>query len=315
MFKKLKRKFILTTILTSTAVLIIAFSTIYFIAASSAGARVPKPYEARVGAETVNEEINTRLTTEREAALRSLLISLIVTGAALEVIIALVSFFLAEESIKPVRDAYNAQKAFVANASHEIKTPLAVISANLEAADIEGNQWIDNVAKKVDDLTMLNNQLLALARSDSVSEEVKLEDTDLNQLVDDAISAFEPKAEEEKKSITKSSSVKKDAKVKINRQALEQILNIYIDNGIKYCKNTVSINVKKDRIAVISDGTPMDKAQIPHLFDRFYQSDKTKEGVGLGLAIAASIAEKNDWKLSASVDEKYKTNIFSVEFK
>lgn len=356
MFKKLKRKFILTNLLTSTLVLVIAFSSIYLIAASASSGRIMKqnmgeqvepvePVEllepselgeldevdAPAGSDNFAEQgqpglkIGTRselsayllerLTAERDASLKSLLISLLVTGTAVELMVLLISIYLAEQSVKPVREAYLAQKAFVANASHEIKTPLAVIAANLEAADIQGNQWIDNVQKKVDDLTLLNNQLLELARSDSVSQEIKLEETDLNKLVDDAISAFEPKAEEQKKTITKSSSLKKGTSLKLNRQALEQILNIYIDNGIKYCKNTVSVNVKKDRIHVISDGEPMDEAKIPHLFDRFYQSDKTKDGVGLGLAIASSIAEKNGWELTAKVDEKYRTNIFTLKFK
>ena len=315
MFKKLKLKFILTNILTSASVILIAFSSIYFVAKNSNERRPIKPAFEDPAFEQFNKEMNTRIEYERQESLQTLLISLIVSGVAVEAIIALLSIYLAEQSIKPVRNAYQAQKDFIANASHEIKTPLAVIQANLEAADIKNNKWLDNAMKKAEDLADLNNQLLDLARSESFAEEIKTSEISLKKLVQSCIDAFEPKAEEQGKTITFSYCIPDDYKTKINRKAFEQILNIYIDNGIKYAKNTVGINVKKDRIAVISDGKPIAKSKLPHLFDRFYQADKTSEGVGLGLAIAKSVADKNGWKVYAEVDEEYKTNIFTLEFK
>ena len=315
MFKKLKLKFILTNIITSTAVLLIAFSSIYFVAKSSSDRRPVKPAFEGAAFEQFNKEMNAQIAAEREESLRTLLISLIVSGIAVESIIALLSIYLAEQSVKPVRDAYQAQKDFIANASHEIKTPLAVIQANLEAADIKNNKWLDNVSKKVEDLAELNNQLLALARSESFDEEIKESEVNLKKLVMNSVEAFDPKADEQNKSITFSFSIPDDYKVKLNRKAFEQILNIYIDNGIKYAKNTVGINVKKNRISVISDGKPIAESKLPHLFDRFYQADKTSEGVGLGLAIAKSVAEKNGWKVYAEVEKELKTNIFVLEFK
>ncbi len=325
MFKKLKLKFILTNIITSTAVLMIAFSSIYLVAKNTNDKREYKPvFESSDQMSTqmteqFNEQIKHRMDeqirAEREASLQTLLISLIISGVAVEAIIALLSIYLAEQSVKPVRDAYQAQKDFIANASHEIKTPLAVIQANLEAADIKNNKWLDNVAKKAEDLTELNNQLLALARSESFDEEIRESEVNLKKLVMNSIDAFEPKAEEQGKTITFSFCIPDDYKVKLNRKAFEQILNIYIDNGIKYAKNTIGINIKKNRITVISDGKPIPEAKLPHLFDRFYQTDKTSEGVGLGLAIAKSVAEKNDWKVYAEVEKELKTNLFILEFK
>ena len=208
MFKKLKLKFILTNVITSTAVLMIAFSSIYLVAKNTNDKREYKPvFESSDQMSTqmteqFNEQIKHRMDeqirAEREASLQTLLISLIVSGVAVEAIIALLSIYLAEQSVKPVRDAYQAQKDFIANASHEIKTPLAVIQANLEAADIKNNKWLDNVAKKAEDLTELNNQLLALARSESFDEEIRESEVNLKKLVMNSIDAFEPKAEEQK---------------------------------------------------------------------------------------------------------------------
>ena len=315
MFKKLKLKFILTNIITSTSIILIAFTSIFLVAKNSNDRRPIKPTFEDPAFEQFNREVNIRIEAEREESLQTLLVSLIVSGVAVEAIIALLSIYLAEQSIKPVRNAYQAQKDFIANASHEIKTPLAVIQANLEAADIKNNKWLDNAAKKAEDLAELNNQLLDLARSESFAEEIKQSDINLKKLVQGIADTFEPKATEQGKTITYSFSIPDDYRPRLNRKALEQILNIYVDNGIKYAKEVVSINVKKDRISVISDGKLIAKTKLPHLFDRFYQADKTSEGVGLGLAIAKSVAIKNNWKVYAEVDEEQKTNIFTLEFK
>lgn len=319
MFKKLKLKFILTNILTSTAVLLIAFSSIYFVAKNTNERRAIKPAFENAGFEQMNEQFNKQMSeqiaAEREASLQTLLVSLIVSGIAVEAIIALLSIYLAEQSVKPVRDAYEAQKDFIANASHEIKTPLAVIQANLEAADIKNNKWLDNVAKKTEDLAELNNQLLDLARSESFAEKISTSEVNLKALTQDIKNSFEPKATNINKKIALNFSIPDNYKVKLNRKAFEQILNIYVDNGIKYAKNTISINVKKNNVSVVSDGKLISKSKLPHLFERFYQVDKTSEGVGLGLAIAKSVATKNGWKVSAETDQEQKINIFILEFK
>ncbi len=326
MFKKLKRKIILTNVLTSTAVLLIAFSSIYLVAAGSSSHRAEERFDRNPAmqaqfsdnpelATKLDEQMRERMEKERAESLRILLISLVVTGIAVESVIALISIYLAEQSIKPVRESYNAQKDFVANASHEIKTPLAVIQANLEAADIKNNKWIDNAIKKASDLAELNSQLIELARSDAVPEEKNLKETNINKLVLDTISAFDAKANEQGKAISHSSHVADDYKHKINRQAFEQIISIYLDNAIKYSKSKIIVDVKKDKVSVISNGKPIAKSKLPHLFDRFYQADKTSEGIGLGLAIAKSVAEKNGWEVNAYVDKDNNTNVFTLEYR
>ncbi len=327
MFKKLKRKFILTNLITTTLVLLIAFASIYLIVAGSVNHRADHPQEfmpmpegadqqiSKEMDQQFNQEMDQRLKAEREASLSSLLITLIVTGIAVEIIVALISLYLAEQSIKPVREAYNAQKDFVANASHEIKTPLAIIQANLEAADIKGNRWINNAIKKTGDLAQLNNKLLALARSESAVEDNKSTPTNVAHLVEDAVSAFIPKASSKKITIDIDSDVSSSDKTNLNRQALEQILNIYIDNAIKYGKKTIKIIIRKNHIDVVSDGKPLQKSDLSKIFNRFYQTDKTSSGVGLGLSIAKAIAEKNHWKVYATVDNQSKQNIFTVEYK
>ncbi len=324
MFRKLKRKFVLTNVLTSSAILIIAFSTIYVVAAHGAAHRMQKPFDEEPQmrfdnpafnddySTKIKEEIDERLEDERRDSLQSLLISLIVSGVAMEIIIVAVSFFLAEQSIKPVREAYNAQKAFVANASHEIKTPLAVIQANLEAADIQGNQWIDNVAKKTEDLANLNNQLLTLAKMDAIEQKIELKEVSLPKLVRETSSFYEPQATAKKAAIeiVVSEKMDKDKKIKINKTDFVQLLNILLDNAVKYCKSKVVIEIDQRKVVVTNDGATIKKEDLQHIFDRFYQTDKTRSGVGLGLAIAKQISEHNNWKIDATSDQK--TTSFAV---
>ena len=145
----------------TSLVLVVVFTAIYISSTRMANNRPPMPNDRREEfSEDVENFVEKSIEEEREIASRELLIMLIVSGVAIEIIVAFVSYYLADEAIKPVREAYEAQKVFIANASHEIKTPLAAISANLEAADITGNKWISNVEKETAKLTALNGELL-----------------------------------------------------------------------------------------------------------------------------------------------------------
>lgn len=346
MFNRLKLKFILTNTLTSAAVIIIAFSSIYLIVEGSAGRRIIEPFRVGTGRiiqaisnagqsldgrqnqeqrpepttnldeeqfteEELNKELNDRITADREATLGGLLISLIVTGVAMEAVIVLISFYLAEQSIRPVREAYNAQKAFVANASHEIKTPLAVIQANLEAADIKGNKWINNAERKTEELAALNNQLLTLARMDLVEEKTKEKLEDLSVITTDTINFYIPQIKSKK--INLKTTIQEDIATRVNSESYSQILNILIDNAIKYCKNTIEITLDAHTFQIKNDGTTIQKKELKHIFDRFYQIDKTKNGVGLGLSIAKQVADKNNWNLKAKSDDKSTTFILELK--
>ena len=308
MFKKLRNKIVGINMLTTTIVLVVAFSTIYFTVSNSEKNRpMPKQtinttviFDDGSGT-TFSDEVHKHIAEDRKENLNTLLSSLIITGICIEVLILLLSIYLAEQSIKPVKETYEAQKQFIANASHEIKTPLAVIQANLEAADIKDNEWVDNAMKKAEELAELNGQLLALARVDANANESKKTEIILSDFVKDLISPLKPQME--KKSIKCKLKTETNRTLTLDSAAFRQILNILLDNAIKYSDKKIDINVSAHEIVVKNDGTTIEKEKLPHLFERFYQVDKTKNGVGLGLAIAHEVAEKNGWKLSADSDK------------
>ena len=300
MFRKLRNKLIWINLGITTVVIVVAFTAIYLFATKSANERPPMPEQQTMFfSDDFENTITITLRKERQAAAQDLLITLIVSGIAIELIVAGVSFYLAEESIKPVREAYESQKVFIANASHEIKTPLAAISANLEAADIHGNKWISNVEKETEKLAALNNELLTLARTDLV-EQSTLDEVDLARLVNEELKTLEPRLGEKKMR----TEISAHGKVKLAKVDFVQILNILMDNAIKYSDKKIVLKLSNHELTVSNDGTVVKEKDLAHLFERFYQVDKTSEGVGLGLSIAKSVAMRNGWDLTASSDAK-----------
>ena len=307
MFKKLRNKLILINLSITSVVILTVFSAIYIFSTSAANRRPPMP-ESKVEfySDDVESIVQISIENEKQAAAKDLLMMLIISGLAIELIVAFISYFLAEEAIKPVREAYDSQKVFIANASHEIKTPLAAIAANLEAADIQGNKWITNVEKETIKLTALNNELLALARTDLVSE-VASEEADLSEIVTEMTRSFEPRMGETKFK----QNLHTHGKTKLNVTDFRQILSILMDNAIKYSDCEISLDLSNHELTVSNDGTRIKDRDLPHIFERFYQADKSAEGVGLGLSIAKSLADRNDWGLDAKNDDGRTTFVLS----
>lgn len=307
MFKKLRNKLILINLGITSVVILTVFAFIYGNAIRSANDRPPMP-EQRVElySDDVENVIRISIENEKQAAAQNLLVTLIVSGVAIELIVAFVSYFLAEEAIKPVREAYEAQKVFIANASHEIKTPLAAITANLEAADIRDNKWISNVEKEATKLTTLNNELLKLARTDLVKD-IKLEEVDLAKILNDVIETHVPRM----KNLNFTKKIVLPRKIKINREDFVQVVNILLDNAIKYSDSKIILTAEQNILSIKNDGARISEKDLPHIFERFYQVDKSADGVGLGLSIAKAVAERNGWTLEA---KSGKMTTFTLEF-
>lgn len=326
MFRKLRNHFILINLATTSVILIAAFSTVYIVAKNSADTRTPLSAEISVefsenpalsNNASFLEYLKERVLADRAVALHNLLFVLIVTGLAVEVFVAVFSYFFAEEAIKPVKEAYEAQKIFIANASHEIKTPVAAIKANLEAADLsDENHWIKNIELEADKIESLNLALLRLAKTDAIKEAVISEETELKPLVESTIASFDSRVQKKKVALKTRFALKDKTCAKLNPADFREILEILLDNAIKYCDKKISVSVTPKSLSVKNDGTAIPAENLPHVFDRFYQVDKSANGSGLGLAIAHSLANRNGWKLTAASQKTPKTvsTVFALEF-
>lgn len=308
MFKKLRNKFALTIILISSIIISMSLSLVYFLAANSAENRNPFPKNAPDYTKEVRTIIDEHIHGERKEYLSSLSISLLSTGITLEIIIAIVSFILADKYIEPVKNAYEAQKEFIANASHEIKTPIAAIQANLEAADIKNNHWINNVEFETKKIAALNTELLLLAKNDLITQKASQEEVEIKNLIIKNIEKIRPRIENKKLTFTG-----KSKKIKIAKNDFEQILNILLDNAIKYSDKNISVVLTEKTLEIKNDGKTIKKNELEKIFERFYQTDKSSEGVGLGLSIAKTISDRNNWQLSATSTKS--TTTFKLVFK
>ena len=96
-----------------------------------------------------------------------------------------------------------------------------------------------------------------------------------------------------------------DSKYNLPKQDLLQVLDILIDNAIKYGDKKIAIVLKQKELSVTNDGTVVEKENLEKIFDRFYQTDKTKEGSGLGLAIAKALSEQNNWQISCESGKNF----------
>ena len=182
MFKNLRNKFILTNMITATIIILIAFSSIFIATAASHRTPVDMRRDSSLSDE-MHDRFAEEIQNDREERLANLGITLITVGMIIELLVFGISYYLADKAIRPVQDAYRKQKEFIANASHELKTPIAAARANFEALGTTEQPWTDNVDAELDRAAELVNSMLTLARTDGRVATAKRKEIDLVKTV------------------------------------------------------------------------------------------------------------------------------------
>lgn len=261
-------------------------------------------------------------------SLNSLLKTFILVGFGSLIAFFIVSLYLANWAVKPIKKSWDQQRQFIADASHELKTPLTVILANTDIVlshqeDTIQNQikWVNYIKTEGERMTTLVNDLLFLAKTDANRNEVVLSKINFSDIVWNCVLPFESVAFEEEKLID--SDIPPDIFITGDSNRLKQLLFILIDNAIKYSNERGSINIKltnyqdKVQLSVNNTGEAIPAEKIPHLFDRFYRVDESrarkKDGYGLGLAIAKTIIESHNGKINVRSSESEGTT-FTINF-
>jgi two-component system sensor histidine kinase CiaH len=267
---------------------------------------------------TRNIDLVEDLITEQEETIvelkASLKSNLIILNVLIAVVGGMLSYFLARKTLHPIETAHNAQNRFTADASHELRTPITAMRTETEITLTEPNltlkqakeQLTSNI-EELDKLTKLSEDLLKLARLDSV-EATKMP-TDINEVINIAIERVKPLAEKNKQ-LFKVSKIPKD-KVMADSASLTEAFVTLLDNAVKYspANSEIEISVSKNKntveIKIIDKGEGIKPADMPHIFERFYRADesRTKNGVpgfGIGLAIAKETIESHGGTVSAT---------------
>lgn len=312
MFKKLRNRIIIITMTITTVVLVL--SGVLIMVFSSVSRPEPKPMlEINISNSMTYDDQDLRefIHSDRREGSKRLLITLLCVGAIIEVVVFLIVYYASQKMVEPVEESYNKQKMFIANASHELKTPLAVIQANMEALEVDKNneKWKDNIETEISHANKLVLDLLKLAKMDAGStDECEPEKIDLRKEIEKRIEMFTPKFDGE---IGLKNSMKEKV-VLLPRQDFLQVFDILMDNATKYGDKRIKVDLHDGEIVVSNDGAKISKDNLEKVFDRFYQTDKTKNGSGLGLAIAKAICERNGWGIKCESDKRLTKFIVTI---
>ncbi|MDD7430640.1 MAG: HAMP domain-containing sensor histidine kinase [Coriobacteriaceae bacterium] len=251
---------------------------------------------------------------------KSLALTFAIVGAGALGAFFLISIFFSRWALKPVEAAWTQQQQFVADASHELKTPLTVILANstiLKARPKETienqSQWIDSTQSEALRMQELVNDMLELARPASAAKDGQApEDVDFTDLVENLALQFESVAFE--KGVSIECQIEPGVKVQGSRKRLQRLASTLIDNACKYARSDSSVTVKLSKsakdatLSVHNEGQSIPAEDLPHIFDRFYRTDKARTsdtgGFGLGLAIAREVAREHGGDICAESSQK-----------
>ncbi|MDN5352284.1 MAG: hypothetical protein PWQ12_1204 [Clostridiales bacterium] len=239
-------------------------------------------------------------------------------GGGTMILLFFFSYFLAGRIVHPIKVAFEKQKQFVSDASHELKTPLSVINANAEmlTRDIGENKWLSNIQSENGRMAGLVNQLLQLAKSENGN--VPFIVFDLSRAVTGDTLPFESLAFEQ--SVELKMAISEGIKIWGNEEQIGQVLSILIDNALNHTteKGTVQVMLKRSRnnavLQISNTGEPIPPEKREVIFERFYRLDearsRTYNRYGLGLSIAKAIVTEHRGKISVDCANGWTT--FSV---
>lgn len=222
---------------------------------------------------------------------------------------------------KPARDAFDKQREFIADASHELKTPLAVIMASSDEikADEENSKYIENIKFESDRMSKLISGMLDLSKMEDGVTRAEQKEENLSKIVEKAALVFEGMAYEN--GVMIETDIQEGLTKKCSKEEMEKLVSTLIDNAIKHSYKDTSIQVSLKRmksktvLKVVNTGDPIKEGEEEKIFERFYRSDKSRSRsenrYGLGLAIAKSIVQNHNGTIKAR-SEDGKT-IFTVE--
>lgn len=222
--------------------------------------------------------------------------------------------FLSARIAKPFAENYEKQKRFITDAGHELKTPLAIIDADVEVLemDLGENEWLSDIQGQSKRLAGLTNDLILLSRMEESKTKTVMVDFSFSDMVEDTVNTFQALAKTQNKNLT--SEITPMISMCGDEKSLNRLVTILLDNAVKYSEDGGKIQVrlekekKRIRLSVYNTTESIKKEHLEHLFDRFYRTDSSRNsqtgGYGLGLSIAAATVEAHKGKIIATTEDE-----------
>lgn len=253
--------------------------------------------------------------TNQIGTMQRLFIVMIAVGIGSLILLFPLSVMISGWIVTPISRAWSSQKEFFANASHELKTPLTVISANIdvitsepEKTVAEQDKWFGYIRSETAKMSKLVNQMLYLSKDDREETELLMSEFNVSEAIEGVCLAAEALAFENGHPVV--TEIEPDIYCKGDKEMTERLANILIDNAIRHSVGSEDVKVELHRrknrniLTVTNKGEYIPPEELSRLFERFYRTDKSRTsstgGFGLGLSIAKTIAEKHKGTLTAA---------------
>lgn len=269
------------------------------------------------GTQQENANIELLIIDKAQDQLQSTIITI---DILILLFIALMAYYLAGKTLGPIQLSYNRQKKFIADTAHELRTPLAVMKTGAEATLLEKsikkkNAFIRDSIEEIDKLSHIVSDLLLLAKSDNI-QKPDFTKVDIGKLAHKVIKHMHNYATEKK--VTLKLNVENTCMVNGNAHYLKRLFTNLIQNAIDYNKVNGKVNIslkkinKQIELKVADTGIGISKNDVPHIFDRFYKTDKARTNTktsGLGLSIVKEIVQIHDARISIASIENESTTV------
>jgi signal transduction histidine kinase len=265
-----------------------------------------------------------RVLSDQDSVLRDLLSGLILLTLPVVVLVGGASWWMAGNSLLPARQAWERQQTFIANASHELRTPITLVRASTEVAlrglastETNRRELLQDVLQECDHMSTLVDELLLLSRLDAGQMKIDLQLINVAELFDDVARQVGRLAEQRGIALTVATG---KGAIRADPSRLRQVLLILLDNALRHTRSggTVTLSAEGSDapsfvdVIVADTGSGIDPAHLPHLFDRFYRADSARGvggGTGLGLAIAKGLIEAQHGRITIASELGHGTRV------
>jgi signal transduction histidine kinase len=225
----------------------------------------------------------------------------------------IIGYFFIDSIIMTVEDKFNRLEEFTQDASHELRTPLGIASTSIDLAQKTKNydQYLPDAKTYIKRASSLIEKLLDMARLDRHT--LTCSDIPVREIVDRMLKTFEQKIAEKNLTVT----VEGDTSMCADYVLFERVVSNLIENAIKYNEpnGKIRIDIQKRDFIVANTGKKIDTSDLPHIFQRYYQSkvSRSDKGYGIGLALVKYICDLHSWKICAHSNER--ETVFDIRFK